>query len=153
MVPKFDSRLFLRLAGGWLLLTNTGHTWGYYSGFVTRDALSESRQAAYVLMKEPVDGGILNASFWTVLQMLGLQLTFFLASAAIMSFWIAREREDHIHAGFAGICTLIFGFALAAFVFIHPQINAAIIAGGAVPLYMLAWWRARTTAKPGSDAL
>ncbi len=140
---KFGSNLFLRLAGSWLLITNAGHTWGYYEAFVTRDLLDDSRIAAYESMKEPIDGGIFNASFWTVLQMLALQLTFFLAFAAILSFWIARMPDSRIRAGFARICALIFGSCSLAFVFVHSQINAAIIAVGATGLYSVAWWRAR----------
>ena len=128
MGRQFSSKFFLRLAGAWLLMVNAGHTWGYYGAFVTRDLLDDSRNAAYELMKEPMDGGIFNASFWTVLQMLALQLTFFLACTAILSFWISRMPDSRIHAGFSRICTLIFGFGLLAFVFIHPQIHAAIIA-------------------------
>lgn len=140
---KFGSDTFLRFAGSWLLIMNAGHTWGYYEAFVTRDLLGDSRTAAYELMKEPMDGGILHASFWTVLQMLALELTFFLAFAAILSFWIARLPDNRIHASFAKISALIFGAALLAFVFVHPQINAAIIAVGATLLYLAAWWRAR----------
>lgn len=148
---RFDSSLFLRLAGGWLLLTNAGHTWGYYGAFVTRNLLGESRRPAYELMKEPIDGGIFDASFWTILQMLALQLTLFLAFAAILSFWIARVSDGRIQAIFARICTLVFGTGLVAFVFIHAQINAAIIAGGATTLYSLAWWRAWSMANRRSS--
>ena len=151
MNRKFGSDFFIRLAGAWLLITNAGHTWGYYGAFVTRDLLGDSRLAAYELMKEPLDGGILNASFWTVLQMLALELTFFLAFAAILSFWIARMPDASIHAGFARICTGIFGLSLLAFVFVHPQINAAIIAAGATVFYSLAWRRglAKDSSKSG----
>ncbi len=142
MALKYSSNSFLRLAGGWLLITNAGHTWGYYEAFVTRDLLDDSRIAAYDLMKEPLDGGIFDASFWTVLQMLALQLTFFLAFASILSFWIAHIPDRRIHADFARICTLIFGLGLLAFVFVHPQINAAIIAAGATVFFLMAWWRA-----------
>ena len=139
---KFESSFFLKVAGVWLLVVNVGHTWGYYKAFVTRELLDDSRHAAYELMKEPIDGGIFDASFWTILQMLALQLTFFLACTAILSFWISRMPDSRIHAGFARICTLIFGFGLLAFVFIHPQIHAAIIAVGATILFLVAWWRA-----------
>ena len=139
---KFDSSFLLKVAGVWLLIVNVGHTWGYYEAFVTQEWLDDSGYAAYELMKEPMDGGIFDASLWTVLQMLALQLTIFLAFAAISSFWISRMTDSRIHAGFARICTLIFGFAFLAFVFIHPQINAAIIAVGATVLNLVAWWRA-----------
>jgi len=76
------------------------------------------------------------------LQMLALELTFFLTFAAVLSFWIARIPDRHIHAGFARIGTLIFGLGALAFLFVHPQINTAIIAVGATLLYSLAWWRA-----------
>ncbi len=134
------SRLFLRLAGGWLVLVNLGHTWGYYSAFVSRNLLDDRRQAAYELMKEPVGGGIMDPSFWTVLQMLALELSFFLAFAAITSFWIANQPDQALHRGFARISAVIFGLSTIAFFIVHPQINAFVIAAVAALLYSTAWW-------------
>lgn len=141
---KTRSSLLLRLAGGWLVLVAVGHTWGYYEAFVTRRMLSASRQQAYELMKVPIDGGIMNASLWTVLQMLALELTFFLAFVAAVSFWIAARPESVLHRQLARIATVTFGLGSLAFLFVHPQINAAVIAVGATILYGLAWWSTRT---------
>lgn len=141
---KFRSRVILRIAGGWLILMGAGHTWGHYSAFVTRELLGDSRRAAYELMKEPLDGGIMNPSFWTVLQMLSLELTFFLAFGATLSFWVAKQTSLAIHTGFARIATITFGLASVAFVFVHPQLNAAVIAIGAAVLFGLAWWRSQS---------
>ena len=141
---KSKSSLFLNLGGAWLILVDLGHTWGYYEAFVTRRMLGASRQQAYQLMKVPIDGGIMNASLWTVLQMLALELTFFLAFVAAVSFWIARRPESALHRQLARIATVTFGLGSLAFLFVHPQINAAVIAVGATILYGLAWWSART---------
>ena len=140
---KIKSRPLLHIAGGWLILINLAHTWGYYSGFVTREMLDPARAEAYELMKHPVDGGIMNASFWTVLQMLALELTFFLAFAAILTFWIASHDDTKLHAGFAKISTLVFALAAIAFLLIHPQIHAAVIAIGATLFFGLAWLGSR----------
>lgn len=128
----------LRLAGAWLLLCDAGHTYGHVTLFVTRQGLSDSRQAAYELMKEPMDGGLNQASFWTVVQMLSLELTFFLAFAALLSFWIAN-KEPEIQRGFAGISATTFSLAALSFGFLHPQIHALVIAGGAALLFLMAW--------------
>lgn len=126
------------------MLVCVGHTWGYYQAFVTRALLDDSRRQAYELMKEPMDGGIMHASFWTVLQMLALELSFFLAFAAAVTFWIAKQRDPALHKALARIAALTFALGCVAFVFIHPQINAAVIAIGATVLYGLAWWSARS---------
>jgi hypothetical protein len=139
---KVKSSLFLRLAAGWLVLVNVGHTWGYYQAFVTRALLDDSRRAAYELMKEPMDGGIMHPSFWVVLQMLALELTFFLAFAATVSFWIAKQSDRALQKELARIAAVTFGLGSVAFLVVHPQINAAVIAIGATVLYSLAWWSA-----------
>lgn len=133
-----------------MVLVAAGHTWGYYSAFVTRDMLDDSRRPAYELMKQPMDGGIMNPSFWTVLQMFALQFTFFLAFAAALSLWVAGSPDHDIHKGFARISTIIFGLASVAFVVVHPQINAAIIAIVATLLFGLAWWRAQSEIRAGA---
>ena len=125
---RIDSTLFLRAAAAWLLLTNLGHTYGHVVTFVTRSALGEERQAAYELMKHPVDGGVLDHSFWGLLQMLSLELTFFLAFAAVVSLWIAGRRKESLHRQFSAIGLLVFGLASVAFTFVHPQIHALVIA-------------------------
>jgi len=147
---KIKSSLLLRLTGGWLILVGLGHTWGYYSAFVTRDLLDDSRRAAYELMKEPMDGGLMHPSFWTVLQMLALELTFFLAFAAVLSLWVAGQPGPAIRKAFARIATITFGFASVAFLFVHPQINAAIIAIVAAVLFGMAWWRAASESDGGA---
>jgi len=134
--------MYLKLAAGWLIATNLGHTWGYYGAFVTRELLQDSRRAAYELMKEPADATLMNASFWTVLQMLALELTFFLAFAAAVTLWVARMGSPRREAQYAAICTVTFGLGAIAFLFVHPQINAAVIALGATLLFGLAWQRA-----------
>ncbi|MGA7304274.1 MAG: hypothetical protein WBW88_05345 [Rhodothermales bacterium] len=144
------SSLLLRLAGGWLILVCLGHTWGYYEAFVTRDLLDDSRLAAYELMKEPMDGGLVHPSFWTVLQMLALELTFFLAFAAALSLWVAGQPSPAIRRTFARIATITFGLASVAFVFVHPQINAAVIAIVAAVLFGTAWWRAASESDAGA---
>lgn len=147
---RIDSSLLLRATAAWLLLTDLGHSYGHVVTFVTRSSLSEERQAAYELMKQPVDGGWLETSFWGVLQMLSLELSFFLAFAAIVTFWIAARPEKSLRRQFAGIGTSVFGLASVAFAFVHPQIHALVIAAGATLLYGLAWTaqRARSGIEP-----
>ena len=144
MLTAYRAPLLLRIASGWLLVTGAGHTWGYYTGYVTRENLSESRLAAYELMKDPIDGGVLNASFWTVFQMLALQLTLFLALVCILSVRLSLFSDYRAHLELSRVCTMVFAFGAYAFVFVHPQIHAAIIAIGATTLFALAWRQAHT---------
>lgn len=139
-----QSKFWLYFGAGWLILTNVGHTWGYYGAFVTRELLQPDRNAIYEAMAATGDDTLLSASFWTVLQMMALELTFFLGFAAVVTIWIARMADIGLHRDFAAIATLTFGFGIIGFLFIHPQINALIIAAGATVLYGLAWLMART---------
>lgn len=135
--------LFLYLAAGWLVLTGAGHVYGHVTLFVTRSGLGEKRRAAYELMKGDGSEGITNASFWTVLQMMSWQLTLFLLFAALVSVFVARTGDAGLMQGYSAIAGLVFGLGLLSFLFLYPQINAAIIAGGATLFFALAWWASR----------
>ncbi len=141
---KLSSKTSLRIAGSWLVLVGLGHTWGYYGAFVTRELLDPRRLPAYEAMKEPMDGGMMDPSFWTVLQMLGLELTFFLGFAAAVTFWIAGKSDVALRREFALLATITFGLGVPAFLFIHPQIHAFVIATGSFLLFGVSWRQAKS---------
>jgi hypothetical protein len=92
-----------------------------------------------------------DASLWTILQMFALELTFFLAFAAAVSLIISSPAHRKLHRPFAAVGAITFGLSALAFLFIHPQIHALVIAAGAFMLYSAAWLADRSTGEETSE--
>lgn len=141
-----NPRLYLKVLGGWLVLTNLGHSFGGIPELISQslDPASENYPAFSAMAGQP-KGEIFNYNILEIffLGMLGIAL--FLAFSAIVSLWVAFKGNQETLSQFVLLNFVFWIFALSSSVLFYPVDNMVVIALGAFFLSALAfgWDRAK----------
>ena len=139
-----NPRFYLKVLGGWLLLTNFGHTFLGIPDLLNQATDSSSGKfEAFGAMIVDTKGGYFEYNIFDLffLGMLGIVL--FLGFTALVSLWVAIKGNSETISQFSLLNVIFWGFALFASIVFHPVDNMVAIALGAFFLSALAFWRAR----------
>ncbi len=138
--PQF----YLYALGGWLLLTNFGHTFLGIPSLLNQAAdPSSDKFEAFGAMIAQTKGGSFEYNIFDLffLGMLGISL--FLGFSALVSFWVALKGNKETLSQFSLLSLVFWGFALPVSLLFYPVDNMVVIALGAFLFSIPAFWRAR----------
>jgi len=133
-------RFYLKVLGGWLLLTNAGHTFGGVTELMSQTLDSSSdNYLAFSAMAAPPKGGFFDYNILEIFFLGMLAIALLLLYSAIVSLWIAFKGKRETLSQFVLLNFVFWIFALGASVLFYPVDNMVVIALGAFLLSALAF--------------
>ena len=142
-------RLWLYVAGGWLLVGGLGqlgyHTWGLV---LENDVSGGLREFAMQAMKQAQSPDPLRPSLWRVFRLYSVSLALLWLFAGIVDIAAAFGDVPHrVRTGISLIQTVFWTAAFVPFAFLDPVIQPLVVVGLAVPLHGIAYITAEAAAR------
>ncbi len=133
--------------GGWLVLTNVGHTLFGIPELLKQAVDSTTTfYPGFAAMRALPKAGFFEYNTFEIFFLGMLAIALFLLFTALVSLWVALKGNIETVSQFSVLNLVFWGFALGASIVFHPVDNMVIIALGAFLFSALAFWRARKEA-------
>lgn len=136
-----SSRLWLYVAGGWLVLGGLGHLGYHVWGLVLENDVSGGlREFAMQAMKQAQSPDPLRPSLWRVFRLYSTSFALLLLFAGVVDLAAAFGNvPDRIRSGLSLLQTVFWTLAFVPFAFVDPVIQPLAVVGLAVPLHGIAY--------------
>lgn len=146
-----SSRLWLYVAGGWLILGGVAHLGYHVWGLVLENDVSGGlREFAMQAMKQAQSPDPLRPSLWRVFRLYSVSLALLWLFAGIVDIAAAFGDVPHrVRTGISLIQTVFWTTAFIPFAFLDPVIQPMIVVGLAVPLHGIAYITAEAVVREG----
>lgn len=133
-------RVWLYVAGGWLIATGLAHMGAHVWTFVLENGMVGLREFAMNAMKQAQSTDPLRPSLWRLFRMFSVSfslLLLFAGFANVLLAWTgAPARTLKVFALFG---TVFWTLAFVPFAFVDPVIQPIVAAVIAVPLHAIAY--------------
>jgi len=145
-----NPRLWLVVAGGWLVFCGLAHMSAHVWGFVLENGFGGLRAFAMNAMKQAHSADPLQPSMWRQFRMFSVSFGLLLFFAGLVDLVLAHIRADlAVVRAFALFGTLFWTAAFIPFAFVDPVIQPIVVALIAVPLHGITYL---TAANPPSSS-
>jgi len=143
-----NPRAWLRIAGGWLLLTGLAHLAAHTWGFVLENGMVGLREFAMNAMQQARSLDPLTPSLWRQFRLFSVSFGLLLLFAGAVNFLIASKSTGiETIRNYGLFATVFWTAAFIPFAFIDPVIQAIVVAVVAVPLHGIAYLTASQQAE------
>ena len=141
-------RVWLLVAGGWLVLAGLAHATAHVWLFVLENEFYGLREFAMNAMKQAESPDPLRPSLWRQFRMfsVGWGLLLFFTGVGNFLLVFTRVRPEALRV-FTMLQTVFWTFAFGLFAFLDPVLQALLVAGVAVPLHGIAFVTAEQEAR------
>ena len=146
-----SSRLWLYVAGGWLILGAVAHLGYHVWGLVLENDVSGGLRAfAMQAMKQAQSPDPLRPSLWRVFRLFSVSLGLLWLFAGIIDLVAAfGDVPDRVRSMLSLTQTIFWTLAFVPFAFVDPVIQPMIVVGLAVPLHGIAYITAEAVVREG----
>lgn len=146
-----SSRLWLYVAGGWLILGGVAHLGYHVWGLVLENDVSGGlREFAMQAMKQAQSPDPLRPSLWRVFRLFSVSLGLLWLFAGIVDLVAALGDVPHRVRSMLSLAQTVFWtVAFVPFAFVDPVIQPMIVVGLAVPLHGIAYITAEAVVREG----
>ena len=135
-----NPRLWLAVAGGWLLLTGLAHTAAHVWAFVLENGIGGLRQFAMNAMKQARSPDPLTPSMWRQFRMFSVSFSLLLFfSGALDLLFALTDAPRRVLGNVALFGTVFWTIAFIPYAFVDPVIQSIVVASIAVPLHAIAY--------------
>ena len=143
-------RLWLTIAGAWLIALGLAHTAAHIWTFVLENGIVGLREFAMNAMKQAYSTDPLAPSMWRLFRLFSMSFGLLLVFAGTANVVLVSTRAPlRTLRAFALFGTLFWTLAFVPFAFIDPVIQPIVAAVVAVPLHAIAY----LTAASAVDAI
>ncbi|MDX1647034.1 MAG: hypothetical protein R3304_07810 [Longimicrobiales bacterium] len=148
-----DPRLWLYVAGGWLLLGGLAHlTWHVWGVVMERDTAAGLRAFAMNAMKQAQSPDPLRPTLWRVYRLYSASLALLWTFAGLTDVVMAAvDAPRRILASLSLLQTVFWTAAFVPFAFMDPVIQPLAVVAVAVPLHGIAYVLLSGSAGNGKD--
>lgn len=146
-----SSRLWLYVAGGWLILGGVAHLGYHVWGIVLENDVSGGlREFAMQAMKQAQSPDPLRPSLWRVFRLFSVSLGLLWLFAGIIDLVAAfGDVPDRVRSMLSLTQTVFWTLAFVPFAFVDPVIQPMVVVGLAVPLHGIAYITAEAVVREG----
>ena len=133
-------RVWLGVAGGWLILAGVAHTGSHIWTFVLEQGMVGQREFAMNAMKQAFSLDPLQPSMWSLFRSFSVSfglLLLFSGTVDVVLAW--TNAEPRTLRTFALLGTLFWTLSFIPYAFIDPVIQPIVIVVVAVPLHGIAY--------------
>lgn len=144
-----SSRLWLYVAGGWLILGALGHLgWHVWGIVLENDTAAGLREFAMNAMKQAQSPDPLRPTMWRVYRLYSSSLALLWLLGGLVDFVVVALRAPRrILASLALLQTVFWTLAFIPFALVDPVIQPLVVVAGAVPLHGIAYMTAAAEAE------
>lgn len=143
-------RLWLTVAGGWLVFCGLAHMGAHVWTFVLENGFGGLREFAMNAMKQARSADPLQPSMWRQFRVFSVSFGLLLLFTGAVDLLLAGIRaDDRTVRAFALFSTLFWTAAFVPFAFVDPVIQPIVVALIAVPLHAITYV---TAANPPSSS-
>jgi hypothetical protein len=147
-----NPRLWLQVAGAWLVLAGLAHTVAHVWTFVLENGMVGLREFAMNAMKQARSTDPLEPSLWRLFRSLSVSFSLFLLFAGSANIVIARFGANLATLrAFALFGTVFWTIAFVPYAFVDPVIQPIMVALLAVPLHAVAYAAASLAIQEGLE--
>jgi len=135
-----NPRVWLYIAGAWLIIAGVAHTGAHVWSFVLENGMVGMREFAMNAMKQAQSTDPLAPSLWRQFRLFSVSfglLLLFAGCANVVLAW--TNAPTPTLRAFALFGTIFWTLAFIPFAFIDPVIQSIVVAALAVPLHGLAY--------------
>lgn len=142
-------RLWLYVAGGWLIVGALGqlgyHVWGLV---LENDVSGGLREFAMQAMKQAQSPDPLRPSLWRVFRLYSVSLALLWLFAGVVDLAAAfSDVPNGVRTGLSLIQTVFWTLAFVPFALVDPVIQPLVVVAVAVPLHGIAYITAEAAAR------
>lgn len=135
-----NPRVWLYVAGGWLIVSGLAHTAAHVWTFVLENGMVGLREFAMQAMKQAQSPDPLRPSLWRQFRMFSVAFSLLLFFTGTVDVLLARSVANRkTLRSFALLGTVFWTIAFVPFAFVDPVIQAITVSAVAVPLHALAY--------------
>ena len=143
-------RVWLGVAGGWLILAGVAHTGAHIWTFVLEQGMVGQREFAMNAMKQAFSLDPLQPSMWRLFRSFSVSFGLMLLFSGTVDVVLAwTNAEPRTMRTFALLGTLFWTLSFIPYAFIDPVIQPIVIVVVAVPLHGIAYLTATDRMTPG----
>lgn len=142
-----NPRLWLYVAGGWLIVAALGHigyhTWGLV---LENDMVGGLREFAMNAMKQAESPDPLRPSIWRVFRLYSVSTALLWLLAGVIDVVFAfADVPARVRTTLALVQTVFWTFAFVPYAFVDPVIQPLLVVALAVPLHAIAYLTAEAS--------
>ncbi len=143
-----NPRVWLYVAGGWLIGAGLLHTAAHIWGFVLENGMLGMREFAMNAMKQARSTDALTPSLWRQFRLFSLSFGLLLLFTGWANVLLpSTSAPARTLRAFALFGMIFWTLAFIPFAFVDPVIQAVVVAAFAVPLHALAYVTAALEAR------
>lgn len=135
-----SSRVWLYVAGGWLLLGALGHLgWHVWGVVLENDTSAGLREFAMNAMKQAQSPDPLRPSMWRTYRLYSVSMALLWLLGGLMDVvFAATDAPRKVLADLTLLQTVFWTLAFVPFALVDPVIQPLLVVAGAVPLHGIA---------------
>lgn len=135
-----NPRLWLTVAGIWLIVAGAAHTTLHVWSFVLENGFGGLREFAMNAMKQARSPDPLTPSMWRQFRMFSASFGLLLFFTGFLDLYFARmDVPRSVLAKLALFATVFWTIAFIPYAFVDPVIQSIVVAFIAVPLHAIAY--------------